>query len=126
MEAFEQLKEYRINLVVLGDGRDKQRILEIIEKKGISDKFYFLGSYPPENMPEFFVCADALLITLKKADIFSYTIPGKLQSYLACAKPIIGALDGIGKEIKVKIRTLYKRRKFSPISKRNFETFKNV
>lgn len=99
VEAFERLKEYRINLVVLGDGRDKQRILEIIEKKGITDKFYFLGSYPPENMSEFFVCADALLITLKKADIFSYTIPGKLQSYLACAKPIIGALDGIGKEI---------------------------
>ena len=50
-------------------------------------------------MSEYFACADALLITLKKADIFSFTIPGKLQSYLACAKPIIGAIDGIGKEI---------------------------
>ena len=99
VEAFEKLKKYSINLVVLGDGRDKQRILELIKKKKISDKFYFLGSYNPEKMPDFFACADALLITLKKADIFSYTIPGKLQSYLACAKPIIGALDGIGKEI---------------------------
>jgi glycosyltransferase involved in cell wall biosynthesis len=50
-------------------------------------------------MSEYFACADALLITLKKADIFSYTIPGKLQSYLACGKPIIGSLDGIGNEI---------------------------
>jgi len=50
-------------------------------------------------MPEYFACADALLITLKKADIFSFTIPGKLQSYLACGKPIIGALDGIGNAI---------------------------
>jgi len=49
-------------------------------------------------MPYYFACADGLLITLKKADIFSYTIPGKLQSYLACGKPIIGALDGIGKK----------------------------
>ena len=50
-------------------------------------------------MSDYFACADALLITLKKADIFSFTIPGKLQSYLACGKPIIGSLDGIGNEI---------------------------
>ena len=50
-------------------------------------------------MPNYFSCADALLITLKRAEIFSYTIPGKLQSYLACGKPIIGALDGIGRKI---------------------------
>ena len=27
------------------------------------------------------------------------TIPGKLQSYLACGKPIIASLDGIGAKI---------------------------
>ncbi len=27
------------------------------------------------------------------------TIPGKVQSYLACGKPIIASLDGIGSEI---------------------------
>ena len=99
ISAFELLKEYKINLVVFGDGRDKRRVVEVIQQKGLSDKFYFLGSYPPEEMPNYFSCADALLITLKKADIFSYTIPGKLQSYLACGKPILGALDGIGNEI---------------------------
>ena len=97
--AFEILKDHNINLIVLGDGRDKKRILERIKEKELSNKFYFLGSYPPEIMPEYFACADALLITLKKADIFSYTIPAKLQSYLGCGKPIIGALDGIGKQI---------------------------
>lgn len=97
--AFEHLKEYNINLVVLGEGRDKQRIIELIKQKGISEKFYFFGSHPPEKMSDYFACADALLITLKKADIFSFTIPGKLQSYLACGKPIIGSLDGIGNQI---------------------------
>ena len=38
-------------------------------------------------------------MTLKKSEVFSKTIPGKLQSYLACGKPIVGALDGIGAEI---------------------------
>jgi glycosyltransferase involved in cell wall biosynthesis len=50
-------------------------------------------------MSDFFSAADALLVTLKKSDIFSMTIPGKMQSYLACGKPIIGSLDGIGSEI---------------------------
>ena len=99
VNAFEKLKKYDINLVVLGEGRDKSRIQEQINEKGLTEKFHFLGSFPPEQMPYYFTCADGLLITLKKADIFSYTIPGKLQSYLACGKPIIGALDGIGNKI---------------------------
>ena len=99
VNAFEKLKEYDINLVVLGNGRDKSRIQHQIKEKGLIEKFYFIGSFPPEQMPHYFTCADGLLITLKKADIFSYTIPGKLQSYLACGKPIIGALDGIGNKI---------------------------
>ena len=99
VNAFEKLKKYDINLVVIGEGRDKSRIQEQINEKGLTEKFHFLGSFPPEQMPYYFTCADGLLITLKKADIFSYTIPGKLQSYLACGKPIIGALDGIGNKI---------------------------
>ncbi|MDA7807950.1 glycosyltransferase family 4 protein [Flavobacteriaceae bacterium] len=99
VNAFEKLKKYDINLVVLGDGRDKSRIQDKINEKGLTGKFYFLGSFPPEQMPYYFTSADGLLITLKKADIFSFTIPGKLQSYLACGKPIIGALDGIGNKI---------------------------
>ena len=65
----------------------------------LEDKFYFLGVFKPEEMASFFACSDALIITLKKSEILSYTIPGKLQSYLACGKPIVGALDGIGKKI---------------------------
>lgn len=99
VNAFEKLKEHDINLVVLGEGRDKSRIQEQINEKGLTEKFHFLGSFSPEQMSHYFTCADGLLITLKKADIFSYTIPGKLQSYLACGKPIIGALDGIGNKI---------------------------
>ena len=50
-------------------------------------------------MSDFFASADALLVSLKDTKIFSMTIPGKLQSYLACGKPIIGSLNGIGAKI---------------------------
>lgn len=99
INAFELIKDYNINLVIIGDGRDKERIQKLIKIKGLESKIVFLGSFPAEIMPYFFACSDALLISLKKSDIFSYTIPGKLQSYLACGRPIIGSLDGIGNQI---------------------------
>ena len=92
-------KEIKIKITVLGDGRDKLRIINKIKQLNLNENFTFLGSFPPEKMPDFFSVADALLVTLKKSDIFSMTIPGKVQSYLACGKPIIGSLDGIGSEI---------------------------
>ena len=52
-------------------------------------------------MPKFFSHSDALLVSLKKNKIFSLTIPAKIQSYLACGKPIIASIDGCGAKIVV-------------------------
>ena len=60
---------------------------------------HLLGRHPMETMPRFFSLADALLVTLKKEPIFALTIPSKVQSYLACAKPIIAGLDGEGARV---------------------------
>jgi glycosyltransferase involved in cell wall biosynthesis len=38
--------------------------------------------------------ADAMLITLKADKAISSTLPGKVQSYMAARKPIIGAING--------------------------------
>ena len=50
-------------------------------------------------MPWFFEQSDALLLTLAKDPVVSMTLPSKLQSYLAAARPIIGALDGEGSRL---------------------------
>ena len=52
-----------------------------------------------EDMPSFFVHSNVLLLSLKDEEIFSLTIPSKIQSYLAFGKPIIGMLNGIGAEV---------------------------
>lgn len=88
-----------LNIIVIGDGRDRERVINKIKNNNLSTNFKFLGSFNPEEMPYFFASSDALLVSLKKSKIFSYTIPGKIQSYLACGKPIIGSIDGISAEI---------------------------
>ena len=70
-----------------------------IKKRGLEETFHLLGKHPIETMPRFFSFADTLLVTLKKDPIFSLTIPAKLQSYLACGRPVIAALDGAGADV---------------------------
>ena len=89
----------KVNWVILGDGRQRESIEKKINYLGLQELFFFLGSYPSEEMPDFFACADALLVTLKKSSIFSRTIPNKIQSYMACSKPIIANIDGEGGRI---------------------------
>ena len=40
-----------------------------------------------------------MLVTLRKEPIFALTIPGKVQSYLACAKPVLAVLEGEGAQV---------------------------
>ena len=99
IEAINNIKELPVKLIVLGDGRYKETALSLIKEKGLQSHFNFLGSFPPTEMPKFFSHADALLVSLKKEKIFSLTIPAKIQSYLACGKPIIASVDGEGAKI---------------------------
>lgn len=84
-----------LNWVIVGSGRDVDRIKRKVEAEKLSERFFFLGRYPEERMPFFFAHADALLISLKGYPIFDVGIPYKFQSYLACGKPIIGSLNGV-------------------------------
>ena len=53
-----------------------------------------LGRHPIEKMPDYYALADAMLFSLKDEYIFSITIPAKVQSYLACGKPILAMVNG--------------------------------
>ena len=92
-------KNLVVNWMILGDGRFKDYVKNRIEQLEIKDTFILLGAFPSTEMPYFFACADALVVSLKKESIFSYTIPSKVQSYMACGKPIIASLDGEGAKI---------------------------
>jgi glycosyltransferase involved in cell wall biosynthesis len=85
--------------IIFGEGRMKELVIKEITTHGLENNFILKGALPAIEMPKYFCCVDGLIVSLKKSEIFSMTIPGKLQSYLACGKPIIGSLDGIGAQI---------------------------
>jgi len=100
LTAAELLKDRRdLHWVIFGDGRRRAWVEEQMRARGLGGTVHLLGRYPPEAMPRFFALADALLVTLKKEPIFALTIPSKVQSYLACGKPVIASLDGEGARV---------------------------
>jgi glycosyltransferase involved in cell wall biosynthesis len=100
LRAAELIKtNQEIKWIIIGEGRMRPWVEEQIRERGLTNTVYLLGRYPMEAMPRFFALADALLVTLKREIIFSLTIPGKVQSYMSCARPIIAALDGEGARV---------------------------
>jgi colanic acid biosynthesis glycosyl transferase WcaI len=100
LSAAELLKDYQeLHWIILGDGRRRAWVEEQVGARGLTGTVHLLGRYPEEAMPRFFALADALLVTLRKEPIFALTIPSKVQSYLACGRPIVAALDGEGARV---------------------------
>ncbi|GAV19751.1 hypothetical protein MMIC_P0708 [Mariprofundus micogutta] len=96
----ERLKhEAAIQWVIVGDGRRAEWMRQEVKRLNLGGTVTFLGSYPAEKMPHFFAKADALLVTLKADEVFAQTIPSKVQTYMACAKPVVAALNGEGARV---------------------------
>ena len=84
---------------IVGDGSSREKCQELAKKLGLEDKVRFYGQRPVTDMPKLYSKATALLITLKDNSFISYTLPGKLQSYLAAGRPIIGAIGGEARKV---------------------------
>jgi glycosyltransferase involved in cell wall biosynthesis len=100
LAAAEKLKQEKdIHWVILGDGPMRSWAEERIRACGLEKTVHLLGRYPEQSMPRFFSLADVLLVTLRKDPVFAITIPSKIQSYLACGRPIVASLDGEGSRV---------------------------
>ncbi|VVB88622.1 Glycosyl transferases group 1 [uncultured archaeon] len=100
LEAAEKLKGHPdIHWMIIGDGRMRPWVEAQLQERRLTKTVHLLGRQPAQAMPRYFALADVLLVSLKKEPIFALTIPSKVQSYLACAKPVIAALDGEGARV---------------------------
>lgn len=100
LDAAERLKMHPgIHWVIVGDGNMRTWVADEVERRGLGRQFHLLGSRPTDIMPAYFSAADALLVTLRAEQVFALTVPSKIQSYLACGKPVIAALNGEGAKI---------------------------
>ncbi len=97
IECARMLQDKNITFHIVGNGSEYKNCVELAsDLKNV--KFY--GQKDLSEMPEFYKMADAMLVTLKSDELISKTLPGKVQTYMAAAKPIIAAGEN---ELKVVI-----------------------
>lgn len=85
LEAFSQLKE-DASLVIVGDGEEKSRLIELAKRLSIYDRVYFLGYKPSASI-------------LPYIDIFvlpslSEGLPNSVLEAIACKKPVVATSVG--------------------------------
>lgn len=78
---------------IVGDGSELERLKKSAAEKGLFSVLFY-GRKAAEEMPAFYARADAMLVTLTADPFISLTLPGKVQTYMAAGKPILGAADG--------------------------------
>jgi Glycosyltransferase len=85
-------RKIRFNLV--GDGRYKRELIEIVNSNQVSDMFNFIDKQPAHHIPDILAACDAAFLSLSDSPLFAVTIPAKIQSYMACGIPIIASANG--------------------------------
>lgn len=83
--------EKKIHIHIVGGGI----ALETCKKQAEGlENITFHGRHDIGEMPYFYAMADAMLITMKDDPVLSATLPGKVQTYMAAGKPVVGAIGG--------------------------------
>ena len=78
--------------IIVGDGRYKNEL--IAEVNEVKDKFLFIDRKPATRIPELLSASDVAFVSFMNNTLFEKTIPAKLQSYMACAMPILAVACG--------------------------------
>ena len=102
IDAVIKLKEAKlknIKILMIGDGTQKQFLIEEIRKHNLEDYFCFTGFIPAINVGRFLVEADILFLHLKNDPLFSITLPSKLGSYFSLGKPVLCGVPGESSDI---------------------------
>lgn len=90
----ELLKNENVKFVMVGDGRSLEAFNNEVKVRGVENKFVMVPRQPAERIPELLAVCDVAFLSFKDDPLWRKTIPAKLQSYMACGKPILAAAQG--------------------------------
>lgn len=98
IKAAKEIKNDHFKVHIVGEGSVREKLERLVKDLQVDDKVVFYGNQKRDDMPDFYRKADALLITLRGNNFVGCTMPGKLQAYMACGKPVFGAINGAANE----------------------------
>ena len=96
IEAARLLQDSGVQVVLVGDGKEKPALISrAVGLRNVT----FLPSVPKRQMPEILAAADAGIAILKPIGAYKTTYPNKVFDYMAAARPVLLAIDGVIREV---------------------------
>ena len=87
-----------IHFLLIGDGPEKAR-LEAMKEELFVGSVHFVDRMPRAELLALLNCTDAVVVPLRKNDLFMGAIPSKIFEALALAKPLLLGVEGEAKEL---------------------------
>lgn len=94
LDAAALLADEGIQIVLLGDGKEKPALQRRAAEMKLSN-VTFLPSAPKSEMPGALAAADVCIAILKPLEEYKTTYPNKVFDYMAAARPVALAIDGV-------------------------------
>jgi glycosyltransferase involved in cell wall biosynthesis len=98
LEAAKMLEDTDIQIVLLGDGKEKPNLQSQADEMGLTN-LTFAPSMPKSEMPGALAGADACIAILKPLEEYKTTYPNKVFDYMAAGRPVVLAIDGVIREV---------------------------
>ena len=99
LRAAQRLRdEVDIVFLLVGEGARKRALLEMREQLRLTN-VVMLPAQAHQRVREFYCASDVCVVPLRNLPLFSTFIPSKMFEIMACAVPLIGAVEGEAREI---------------------------
>lgn len=99
LRAAELLRDaQQVHFLIVGDGKTRDTLEQEARRLSL-DNVTFTGPQPKASMPDVLAGADLCLAILQNIPEFRLTYPNKVFDYLAAARPIALAIDGVIRQV---------------------------
>lgn len=99
VDAAGHLRDHEdVVFLLIGQGARSDALRESVARRGLTN-VVFAGQRPIDELPHLLARADACLATLLPDPYLEKIISVKMFEYMACGKPVIGALRGEGARV---------------------------
>lgn len=93
-----QQKGEAVRFAFVGGGSDAECLKAMARDLHLTN-VVFLGVQPRQRVPSLLRSSDAVLVILRKLELFKTVIPTKMLEGMACGRPVIIAVDGHARSI---------------------------
>ncbi|MDQ3100999.1 MAG: glycosyltransferase family 4 protein [Bacteroidota bacterium] len=97
--AAKKLQDLDVVFLLIGDGPVKKELIRLSEENGVQQKVIFLHRMERSEVLSIIRKSSAVVVPLRKNDLFKGAIPSKIFEAMALGKPLLLGVDGEAREL---------------------------